>query len=159
MKKRFIKSIASVLSVIVLCSFVAPTAAFAWGHHHHRRHHHHSKAWWVVPALIGVGVAIHNNSQKSRTETVHIREVEDYNYSETSDYDTFKSNFIRSLDNSELKIYYSLQNLPPNKEGRSYKRYCKKDVDKRRLEKITTNLYEDYEFLRVQGDYVYFKKL
>ena len=155
MRKRLLKSIATILSLVMTFTFMAPTAAVARRHHQPRSHHHHhhdySRGWWVLPALIGIGALIHNNSKGA--EIRRVEEVDVY------DYDSFKQAFINDLDDAELELYFSLDRLNPNKEGRSYKRYCKKAITKQCLQKITTALYEDYEFISIQGDYVYFKKL
>lgn len=157
MKKRFIKSIASVLSTVMLCSFIAPTTALAQGWRRPPRRHHHSEAWLVVPALIGVGVAINNHSKKSNIRTVERTEiVEDV---APNSYEAYKDKFINSLDNAELELYYYLDSLEPSKKGKNYKRHCSKSVTQRRLKKIITALHEEYTLIRVQGDYVYFRKL
>ena len=169
MKKRYLKSIASVLTLVMSLTIMAPTVALAKpprgggrppmhhdrdhgrghdrGHGRHHGRHKDAYLWGLGLGIVG-GAILHKNT--NRPVVTHVA---------VYDYNMYKQDFINDLDNRELELYYYLCDLAPNDEGRSYRHFCEKNVTQRRLEKITKALYEDYQFLRVDDDYIYFRKL
>ena len=174
MKKRNFKLTASILTVVMSLTMFAPTLALAKPHRdgghrpsihdnrgpgrghdrdfdrphgggHHR--HRNSYLWGLGLGFIG-GAILHKNTNRPVVTQVAIY-----------DYAMYKQDFINQLDSDELALYLYLCDLVPNAEGKSYKHYCERSVTQRRLEKITRALYEDYKFIRVSGDYIYFQKL
>ena len=172
MRKRSLQSIAAVLTLVMSLTIAAPTVALAKPHRdgghrpkyhdryhdrnrdrdydrdHHRKHSRHKNAylWGLGLGIVG-GAFFHKNT--NRPVVTHIA---------VYDYDMYKNEFISDLDNDELELYYYLSSLEPNAEGRNYRHFCERSITKRRLTKIIKALYEDYQFLRAEGDYIHFIK-
>lgn len=159
MKKQHIKFSAAILTLIMALTIVAPTAALARGyrHHGHRHHRHHSSRHWAwgLGALAVGGILLHKNTNQPE---VHVYSSPSAGLAVYS-YDVYKQNFLFDLDDKESALYIEIKDLEPNNDDECYKYPFDRDVTKRRLKKICTALYEDFKYIGVKDDMVYFQKL
>ena len=154
MKKRF-KSISVVIAMVMALSFIAPSAVLAHHHYYYPYHHHHhwssGRAWgW------GLGILALSWLTNVATNRPYASAYGPVVYT----YEDARTSFINSLDEKEFLLFKEINALAPNSPGHRYiYEYGQKDVTRRRLQKIMTNLSDEYLYEFAQDGRVFFRKL
>lgn len=144
MKRRYI---ASILALVMTLTVLAPSAALARPRYH-RHHHHHSRYLWGLGLGLVGGYMLHNNTNQPVASRIAVY-----------DYNMYKQDFVNDLNDAESAVYVELSELEPNEDGRCYRLPYDKGSTKRHIQKITQKLYEDFQYIGVKEDFIYFKKL
>jgi len=141
MKRRYI---ASILALVMTLTVLAPSAALAKPFRY--RPHHHGYLLGLGLGLVG-GYALHNNTNQP------VARIAVY------DYNMYKQDFINDLNDAESAVYVELSELEPNEDGRCYRLPYDKGSTKRHIKKITQKLDQDFQYIGVKNNFIYFKKL
>ena len=101
LKKRYLKSIALALVATLSLSMFAPSAALAHRYYRHHRHGWSSGDTWR--AIAGVGVLAYIASRAASSSSSPSYQV--------MDYETYKAEFIRDMDNAESALWLKIKDL------------------------------------------------
>ena len=147
-KKRYLQTIALALVAVFSISIITPSTALARRYYrHYHRHGWSSGDTWRT--IAGVGALVYIASRAASASSTPQYQI--------LDYDPYKAQFRRDLDNAESALWLKIKDLEP---GEYYIQY-EKGSTARRIKKFCKNLPYDFEYVGVDDEakQVYFNKL